>query len=194
MNTKEDITLRRGRKEDAPKIAELIVMAMTDECCRHFYGEEHTAGEFLQLITELAGREDTQYSYRNAICATDSAGNIVGVSVSYDGAQLLHLRQAFIDEALARFGKAHSGMPPETQAGETYLDSLAVYPDYRGQGIAGRLIEATMEKARCAGAGPTGLLVDAGNPKAERLYIRTGFRQTGETTWGGHRMKHMQKE
>ncbi len=188
----EEIILRPGRKEDAPKIAELIVMAMTDECCRHFYGEAHSAEEFVKLIADLAEREDTQYSYRNAICATDRDGNIAGTSVSYDGARLFELRRPFIEEALARFGIDHSGMTPETQAGETYLDSLAVFPEYRGHGIAGKLIKATAERARAAGVGPLGLLVDDGNPKAESLYVRSGFKMVGKNTWGGHSMKHMQ--
>lgn len=190
----EEITLRPGRREDAPEIAGLIVMAMTDECCRHFYGERHTAADFLRLITDLAAREDTQYSFRNAICATDRDGGIAGVSVSYDGARLIELRRPFIEEALARFGIDHSGMTPETQAGETYLDSLAVHPQYRGRGIAGMLLKATAERARTAGAGPLGLLVDEGNPKAERLYVRSGFREVGRTAWGGHGMKHMQMD
>ena len=38
-------------------------------------------------------------------------------------------------------------MDDETQAGELYLDSLAVLPDYRRQGIAQCLLHATKEKA-----------------------------------------------
>lgn len=190
---RNDITLRPGRPEDAPEIARFIVMAMTDECCRHFYGEHHTADEFLCLITRLASIRNTQYSYENAICAIEGDGRMVGVSVSYDGARLFELRQAFIDGAKAAFGIDHSGMSPETQAGELYLDSLAVLPECRGRGIATMLLQATADKARQSGAGPLGLLVDEGNPRAERLYTSVGLRHVGYNDWGGHKMKHMQK-
>ena len=36
-----------------------------------------------------------------------------------------------------------------------------------------------------------GLLVDKGNPKAEKLYIRVGFEYSNDATWGGHPMKHL---
>jgi DNA-3-methyladenine glycosylase I len=37
-----------------------------------------------------------------------------------------------------------------------------------------------------------GLLVDKGNPQAEHLYHDVGFRHVGDSTWGGHEMKHLQ--
>ena len=188
-------TLRPGRPEDVPEIARLIVMAMTDECCRHFYGPDHTADDFLRLITRLAAATGTQYSYENAICAVDpDDGSIAGVSVSYDGARLMELRRHFIDGAIREFGIDHSAMEPETQAGELYLDSLAVWPRYRGHGIATMLLNATVERARRMGCGPLGLLVDEGNPRAERLYNKVGFRYVNASMWGGHRMKHLQME
>lgn len=187
-----EIVLRPACPEDAPQTARMIIMAMTDECCRHFYGEHHTIEDFHRLMTRLASLPDTQYSYENTICAVDGEGSIAGISVSYDGAKLEVLRQPFIDSAIKEFGIDHSGMSPETQAGELYLDSLSVLPEYRGMGIATTLLKATAEKARLSGAGPLGLLVDYGNPRAERLYNKVGFKYVGDNNWGGHKMKHLQ--
>ncbi len=82
-------------------------------------------------------------------------------------------------------------MDDETQAGELYLDSLAVLPDYRRQGIARRLLKATKEKADRMGLPCVGLLVDKGNPAGEALYVSVGFRYVSNNSWGGHPMKHM---
>ena len=82
-------------------------------------------------------------------------------------------------------------MDDETQAGELYLDSLAVLPEYRRQGIASRLIKATKERANEMGLPCVGLLVDKGNPSGEALYTSVGFRYANDSHWGGHAMKHL---
>lgn len=145
------------------------------------------------MMQQLVERADTQYSYLNALCAADENDCVLGVSVSYDGALLHSLRQRFIEAVSQTFGKQLDGMADETAAGELYLDSLAVLPSAQGQGIATALLDATAQKAEQMGAGPLGLLVDAGNPRAERLYLRCGFKQVGTNRWGGHDMKHLQR-
>ena len=111
------------------------------------------------MMTMLVEREDSQYSYKNTLVAIDG-NKVVGISVSYDGGRLHELRRAFIEAAKEHIGKDHSGMDDETQAGELYLDSLAVLSDYRRQGIARKLLLATKERANRLGLPCVGLLVD----------------------------------
>ena len=84
-------------------------------------------------------------------------------------------------------------MDDETQEGELYLDSLAVDSNHRRKGIATMLLNAATERARRLGIPAVGLLVDKGNPNAERLYTAIGFRYVNDTEWGGHPMRHLQK-
>ena len=72
------------------------------------------------------------------------------------------------------------------------LYPLPVPESCRGKGVATLLLKATIEKARDMGLPAVGLLVDTGNPKAEKLYSRLGFEYVGDNTWGGHPMKHLQ--
>ena len=180
----------RATKEQASEIARLIMTAMTDECCLYFCGDGYGLEDFRKMMTMLVEREDSQYSYRNTLVAM-YRDQVVGISVSYDGGRLRELRQAFIEAAKEYLGKDHSGMEDETQAGELYLDSLAVLPEYRRQGIARALLLATKEKAGQYGLPYVGLLVDTDNPNAEALYSSVGFQYVGEKKWGGHFMKHM---
>ncbi len=138
----------------------------------------------------LVEQEDSQYSYRNTLVATDE-DRLVGIAVSYDGGRLHELRQAFIQAAKEYIGMDHSGMGDETQAGELYLDSLAVLPAYRRQGIARRLLKSTKERADRMGLPYVGLLVDKGNPSGEALYASVGFRYVNDSCWGAHPMKHL---
>ena len=194
-----NISIREARPEEAGRIADLIIKAMTEECCLHFCGPDHDIDDFRRVMTSLVARTDTQYSYLNTLVAIEETapvpgvsapGCIVGICVSYDGALLHQLRQAFIDAAIKEWGMDHSGISDETQAGELYLDSLAVDPAYRGRGIARLLLEASVEKSKRMNLPSTGLLVDVGNPRAEALYNKVGFRYAGTNSWGGHDMRH----
>ena len=184
------VMIKGATKGLAAEIARLIMMAMTDDCCLYFCGDGYGLDDFRKMMTLLVEREDSQYSYRNTLVAMDE-NQVVGVSVSYDGGKLHQLRQAFIETAKEYVGKDHSGMDDETQAGELYLDSLAVLPEYRRRGIASRLIRATKERADRMGLPCVGLLVDKGNPSGEALYSSVGFQYANDNIWGGHSMKHL---
>ena len=184
------IEIREATKSQAADIAWLIMMAMTDDCCLHFCGVGHGLEDFYKMMTSLVECEDSQYSYRNTLVAM-ADNRVVGIAVSYDGGKLHQLRQAFIKAAKEYIGKDHSGMDDETQAGELYLDSLAVLPEYRRQGIAQCLLSATKEKADNMELPCVGLLVDKGNPAGEALYASVGFQYVNDSEWGGHSMKHL---
>ena len=165
---------------------------MNHECCLYFAGEEHGLSGFHQLVSDLVCRADSQYSYLNTLVALNAQRDVVGVCTAYDGARLHQLRLAFVEGCLARFNRDFGNMDDETAAGELYVDSLAVDVRYRGKGIAKALLRATIEKAKQLQLPAVGLLVDKGNPKAERLYTSVGFQYVDDNQWGGHAMRHLQ--
>ena len=187
------IKIQEAKREQSADIARLIMTAMTDDCCLHFCGDGYGLEDFRRMMAMLVQREDSQYSYRNTLVAMDGQ-KVVGAAVSYNGGRLHELRRAFIEAAKNYVGKDHSGMDDETQAGELYLDSLAVLPEYRCRGIAKDLLLATMKRANQLRLPIVGLLVDKGNPEAEKLYTSVGFRYVDDIIWGGHSMKHLVRE
>ena len=186
------ITIEQAQPCQAPDIARLIMEAMNHECCLYFAGEEHGLSGFHQLVSDLVCRADSQYSYLNTLVALNAQRDVVGVCTAYDGARLHQLRLAFVEGCLARFNRDFGNMDDETAAGELYVDSLAVDVRYRGKGIAKALLRATIEKAKQLQLPAVGLLVDKGNPKAERLYTSVGFQYVDDNQWGGHAMRHLQ--
>ena len=186
------INITQASPDQASHIASLIMEAMNLECCQNFAGPHHTLVDFHRMMTLLIQMDDSQYSYRNTLVATTADDTLVGILVAYDGAKLRTLRRRFVEEAITAFDIDYSGMDDETQEGEFYLDSLAVSSDYRGKGIATRLLEAGIQRARNLGMPAVGLLCDKGNPRAEQLYTRVGFRYVNDSVWGGHAMKHLQ--
>lgn len=184
--------IRKAYAAEAPQIARMIMEAMDYDCCRFFAGPNHSLVDFEVMMTRLVRRTDSQYSYLNTLVYTSPEDTPAGIIVAYDGSQLHELRKAFIEEALQAFGIDYSGMDDETQAGEYYLDSLCVDSRYRHQGIASALLRAAWEEGNSRGL-DTGLLVDFGNPSAEKLYAALGFEFKNYTQWGGHKMKHLVK-
>lgn len=206
-------SIRYARPNEAPQIADLMIEAMNRDCCAWFYGERHTLDEWRRFLITLIRAEDTQYSYLNTLVAvpgeweatdatqmpakketpTTGPALVLGILISYDGAQLHTLRRPFFNGVKEWFGRDVSSIPDETAAGELYYDSLAVRSDHRHQGIATALLRAGMQRARDLGIARVGLLVDTGNPRAEHLYRELGFLQEGENEWGGHPMRHLTK-
>lgn len=190
MENKE-IYIGRADKSQSAQIADLIMEAMDYECCQNWAGPDYSLDDFRCLMQRLVEMDESQYSYRNALVATDSDGMVAGVCVCYDGGELHRLRQAFIDGARQSFGIDYSGIDDETSAGEYYIDSLAVDKLWRGKGIAHKLLDEAICEGKRRGLDRVGLLVDIDNPHAERLYESVGFTFAGRSAWGGHAMKHL---
>ena len=188
----ELVSIQPAARHQSRAIARLIMQAMNYDCCQFFAGPNHTLDDFEQLMTLLVETDESQYSYRNTQVALLPDGEVAGICVTYNGGDLHRLRRAFVEAALLHFGRDFSGIDDETSAGELYIDSLAVAEAHRHQGIATALLRAAIERGQMLRLPAVGLLVDKGNPRAERLYHSLGFRFINESSWGGHPMKHLQ--
>ena len=175
-----NIRIREAVAADAPFVALVVLMALHYDESHPLYG----------IFKELAARTDAQYSYCNALIA-EVDGEVAGAIVGYDGARLYELR-----EPLLLLVRKHQGreldIEDETSAGEFYLDSLAVLPQWRGRGVGGALLSAARDRAFAAGHERVGLIVDFENPRAEALYNSLGFERVNATKLLGCDMWHLQ--
>lgn len=174
------ITIRPATIADRELIAEVVCMAVG-------YTTKHP---IYPVFLELAGRELSQYSYRNVLVA-EVDGCAAGAIVGYDGSRLEELRHP-IFELIER----HLGYSPtiedESDGDEFYLDSLGILPQYRGMGVGSALLIAMRDMAFDRGFERVGLIVDVDNPAAERLYASLGFKHVGDKRFLGHAMHHLQ--
>ena len=177
--------IRRARKEEAAQIAELFMLAWPIDEILESNGL--TYEQLHESMTTIAAAEETIYSYENTIVA-EVDGKVVGAMCAYDGADYQRLKQPIVDILGADSGFAQL---KETEAGEFYLDSVGVLPEYRGRGIASSLFEAQWEHAASLGHKVAGLIVDVDKPQAEALYARLGFTYLDNKDFFGHTMKHM---
>ena len=177
--------IRKATKEEAVQIAELFMLAWPVEEILESNGL--TYGQLQESMTTIAAAEETIYSYENTIVA-EVDGKVVGAMCAYDGADYQRLKQPIVDVLGADSGFAQL---KETEAGEFYLDSVGVLPEYRGRGVASSLFEAQCERAASLGHKIAGLIVDVDKPQAEALYARLGFTYRDNKDFFGHTMKHM---
>lgn len=177
--------IRKARKEEAAQIAELFMLAWPVEEILESNGIPYE--QLHESMTAIAAAEETIYSYENTFVA-EVDGKVVGAMCAYDGADYMRLKQPIVNELGADSGFAQL---KETKAGEFYLDSVGVLPEYRGRGIASSLFEAQCERAASLGHKVAGLIVDVDKPQAEALYARLGFTYLDDKDFFGHTMKHM---
>lgn len=184
----EDIVIRKATPKDSSVIAKYILLAMEDILFQ-FIGTDSSEKATL-FLEQLAGRNGNQYSYENCWVVEDKNGAI-GVANIYDGAKLHQLRAPAAELISSMF---HRDFNPEdeTQAGEIYIDCVGVHPDYQGKGIGTKLFQFLIEEYVNKQNKTLGLLVDADNPHARRLYLKLGFKIQGEKTLAGKKMEHLQ--
>lgn len=142
------------------------------------------------VVAEFFPLRGHRLSFTHTLIA-EVRGQPAGLLVAYPGEFAEALDEPFRDHLRALGQPATT--EPEGQPGELYLDTLAVSPGWRGQGVGGGLLQAAAARAQGLGLSRLGLLCEADNP-AMRLYARHGFQAAGERTVCGVNFHYMIRE
>lgn len=180
--------IRKGKEADADLIASLLLLAM-EQIAYEFIGEQNYV-KAKSFLTAMVLHPKRQYTFDNH-WIFEEENELLGLALLYDGALLSQLREPVAQYIQENFGKAFNP-EDETQAGEIYIDCIAVAPNQQGKGIGSKILEFLKEEYATKQNKTLGLLVDYTNPQAEKLYIRQGFEIVCEKTLVGKRLKHMQ--
>jgi len=163
------IRIRRAALADAPFIAWGFMTAM--------WMDESDIEQRMSHLVLLAERDDTLYSWRHAWVAEDERGEAAAVLIAYDGASYRAAAQRTFTYVRDAGGPDFTQMEQEAGPGEWYLDSLAVRPAFRHQGIARRMLEESIRHGlRQQGIERVTLVVDPAHTWVEHFYASLGFR------------------
>lgn len=131
------------------------------------------------------------YSWRRALVAKVD-GRAVGCIIAYDGADYLRLRERSWAMIWPEFDASRlKGIALETGAGEFYLDSMAILPQFRGRGLGKALMLAAIAQGRQRGFRQFALIVDVDKPRLQQYYQSIGFTPADSIDFFGHRFNRL---
>ncbi len=161
---------RGARPDDAPALAELVNFA-GEGLPLYLWAKMAEPGESpWEVGRRRAMRTEGAFSFRNAVVAEADRRVVAGL-VGYP----LPERSEPVD---------YAALPPiliplqelECLApGTWYVNVLATFPEYRGQGYGTRLLRLAERLAAAAGRSGLSLIVADANAGAVRLYQRLGY-------------------
>lgn len=162
---------RPARPDDATALAELANMA-GEGLPYYLWSELADAGQSAwEIGRQRALREAGSFSWRNAtVLEVDGsvAACLIGYPLDPDPEPVDYAAMPALFVPLQQL---------EDQApGTWYLNVLATYPRFRGQGLGGRLLETAEQKAIESDSTGISLIVADSNTRAMHLYGRCGYR------------------
>ena len=166
------VQLRDATLDDAPFIAR-VVLAGIDMLDMDAVLPDEQRAVFEHLI-KICRMDDTLYSYLNTRIA-EIDGNPVGALVAYDGAHYARMREKTFGLVQQTSGLDLSRNAMETGPGEFYLDSMAIFSDFRGMSVGKMLMRNRVDFALNNGFQKVTLLVDKDKPRLQQYYESEGF-------------------
>lgn len=179
--------IRKARRNESHQIAQLMLLAM-EEIVHAFLGT-HNPDEALKFMDLLVGQKGNQYSFENTWVAEEDK-QVAGSITVYEGARLQQLRQPVLSLLSTNYNRKVCP-ENETEAGEFYIDTLAVHPAHQGKGLGTKLLEFVIDYYVFQERQTLGLLVDNKNSKARSLYLQLGSIKIGEKQLMGHLYEHL---
>jgi ribosomal protein S18 acetylase RimI-like enzyme len=183
--------IRAARGTDVKPVVELIHNAI-GTIANTLAGTDDDA-EMIKVLEMLFQQEGNRLSYENTI-VKELDGQVVGFLLAYHGSQADQLDQPIIDRLIQVTGRRDITLSKEANEDEYYLDSIAVFDEYQGRGIAKELMRAFEQAGIDKGYTKLSLLVDKDNPGAGALYEKMRYKGADRVTIGDYDFLRMIKE
>lgn len=125
-----------------------------------------------QIGRQRAQRESGGFSYRNTV-VQEVGDNVVAALIGY--------RLADVPEPID-YSELPAMFVPMQQLedlvpGTWYINVLAAFPEHRGKGYGTGLLDIAEKIAAQEGCKGLSLIVSDGNPRARKLYTRSGYQE-----------------
>ena len=167
-----DITLRAAKPSDAADLAILDNLASHGISAWFWQRESKSLEEALCKGRARFAKKDSVYGWINSTVAVDEQDSICGTVCGYVMPEA--------DDEVDEIKKSAPAMVPIFELFDQIthswlIDSLAVYPTHQGKGIASKLLDDSLDKARLKAQKHASLVVEDSNQPALKLYLSRGF-------------------
>jgi ribosomal protein S18 acetylase RimI-like enzyme len=169
--------LRPARKSDAAALAILVDIAGEGMPAWLWSTLKEPGQSVLEFGRSRAARDSGAFSWRNTTVA-EIDGEVAACLVDYRLADPYDTGDLDDLPAVVRPLVVLESEAP----GSWYVNVLATFPEFRGQGLGARLLALAEARGRAAGAGALSIIVAGENSGAVRLYTRSGYRETARAT------------
>ncbi|MDE6023739.1 MAG: GNAT family N-acetyltransferase [Muribaculaceae bacterium] len=179
---KKEITIRRATEDDSETVARTVLTALDMDTSN------------MEWVKQSCGDPQSMYSWNKSLIA-EADGKPIGCIISYKGDDYQTIREY-------TWSRLWKDLDPETikntaietYPGEYYLDSLAINPEYRGNGLGKDLMLAAIDYGKTLGYEKFSLIVALEKPHLKDYYATLGFVEENEVDFFGHRYKRMVKK
>ena len=169
------IEIRPARVADIPQMASLSIQAMGG-FAEIMYEGAIPGRTVQQLVEHRLSRAGETSSFVNSRIAEDEGAVLGGLHAFPKDHAAEDRDDLLIPEAVFHIFEPFQKLEAP---GSYYINVVAVYPEYRGQGVARRLMAAAESEARSQGFETASLHVYAENHGAVALYEKLGYREIG---------------
>jgi len=178
--------LRKPYNNDSDDCAKLIYISGPHIYSYSFIEKEPKIYEFIKLLYKKPGN---LYSKENVVVEEEN-DKIRGLLLAYPASDMKNLviqmlkctKGMFMISGFLNFFKMVFRLRlnkylPGTENDEFFISNLAVFEEYRGKGIAVKLLEKAEEMAKEKGLNKLSLYVETDNSHAKRVYEKFGFQE-----------------
>ncbi len=181
--------IKQASKTNTSKLSILILDAIHN-IANTLTGEDKKS-KILETLDKYITMEINRLSYKN-IWIYEKENEIAGLIIAYNSNDVKKLDTPIINHLATKNIKIDS-FDKEYFESEFYIDTVSVFKEFQGQGIAKELFCFIEKKARELEFEKVSLLVDFNNLKALALYEKLGFKKNSVLNVSNHNYHHMIK-
>ena len=179
------MVIRGAKPEDAEKAAELISMAWDELAC--IFAGSKDKEEVNKVISTFCKEKNNRFSYEY-IDVAEKDGKIAGLVLAFPAEKEMKLNIPIIKKLPYMYKRKISNYKEEVvpmlsseeaKPGEYYIDSIAVHPNYRKNGLGKKLLMVARKRAFKKGFKKVSLIVKPKNKGAIKLYKSSGYNMDG---------------